>query len=456
MVLVVSLTLLFLFGVLLIKGISTEFSFLETIGFAFPAGLGCVTLLMLLYDWVGIPLSRDVMLATTIVMVAGMALAVWGRRKEVVRSLKPKVEIKAVNVVWIVLLTVVAYMEYANFTKTMYFPTYDRDSMAGFDTLGYVCAQEHTYKGMSLFDESYMPKLHQAGSYITYMPMVQLAYAYVYLMGAGMSKAIPAFVFLSFIIGFYGLLRRKVSATGAMVGTLGMVATPEMLSFSSLSNTNVMHACMASAGLIYICLWFSLGAKRDIVIGSLLLGINCWIRMEGVIFVGVALILVAWRVMQSKQWKVLLPPVLSLLPLLLFSLYSWTGGLTAPSVVTPYLFWEPDKLYDIVNGTAFLLGCGYYGWTFPLVVVALIANGKAMWKTKDNLHVFIGLLLSFLFYFILLYQIDYVWDTLDNVINYSAKRFYFCQVPLAWFFIVTCHTIQVFFGKVEERLKIWE
>ena len=32
-------------------------------------------------------------------------------------------------------------------------------------------------------------------------------------------------------------------------------------------------------------------------------------------------------------------------------------------------------------------------------------------------------------YFLVLYHIDYRWDSIDNVLSYSAKRFMFCYVP---------------------------
>lgn len=55
------------------------------------------------------------------------------------------------NMVWILFIGLVIYFEYMNFVKCMYFPTFDRDSLAGFDTIGYVIAQEHTFRHISLF-----------------------------------------------------------------------------------------------------------------------------------------------------------------------------------------------------------------------------------------------------------------------------------------------------------------
>lgn len=149
-------------------------------GICIPAGSGLITFLMMLMDWVGISLSSTTNLTATMLLLAIAVAINFSRRRNLIRSFKPQWDFKWMNLVWLLLLVLIVYAEYSNFIKTLYYPTYDRDSMAGFDTIGFVAAQEHTYKGMSIFDGSYFPRIHAAGSYITYMPMIQLAYAYVY------------------------------------------------------------------------------------------------------------------------------------------------------------------------------------------------------------------------------------------------------------------------------------
>ena len=116
----------------------------------------------------------------------------------------------------------------------MFFPPSDRDSLAAFDTLGFVAAQDHTYMRMSLFDADYNPSIHRAGGSIAYAPFVQMSYAYVYILGAETSKSIPALMYLFFVIAFYGILRRNTGKTVAALSTLFMMMAPEMLAFSSL------------------------------------------------------------------------------------------------------------------------------------------------------------------------------------------------------------------------------
>jgi hypothetical protein len=50
---------------------------------------------------------------------------------------------------------------------------------------------------------------------------------------------------------------------------------------------------------------------------------------------------------------------------------------------------------------------------------------------------------------IMVYQIDYVWDSLENVMRYSYKRFLFAFVPLLWFYIAAGKNINLIFEKID-------
>ena len=456
------LILAFLIGFFVVKSISSRFSWSESIGFAFPTGLFLITLVMLLADWLGIALtSRSVLVMAAILLVLSLIL-VFPRRREIAASLCRLPDLGRLNIVWLICIVLLVYAEYSNFLKAMYFPTYDRDSLAGFDTIGFVAAMEHTYNGMSIFSGDYMPKIHQAGSYISYMPMLQLSYAYVYLLGAVTSKAVPAFFFLSFLFGFYGIVRRATSSpTASAVATFCMMMTPEMFSFSSLSNTNVVHACMASSGLLYVCLWQRSREKPLLVMGSLLLAINCWLRAEGIVFVAAAFVIVAMTLLLNHRhqlnggpaWCLLTIPIAAVAPFLLFQAYAHACGLTSESVVMAYPFFDAEKAQAVLGGAWFLLAkAPYYGWTFILFAMALLLNSVHIVRRGEGWAVIVAFFCPLILYFFLLYQIDYIWDSLTNVINFSAKRFLFCFVPVAWYYIVANPIVNGLFSKSDSLL----
>ena len=447
-----SLLLLFLGGFLLLSRISANFSLTERIGFGFPIGLAAVTFLMMLEDWADIPLTgtNSVMLAVVVFVVA-LAVNIPQRQK-FLRSLAPKADFSWFNLLWFLMLALLVWVEWHNFTKCMYFPTYDRDSMAGFDTIGYIAAQEHTYKGMSIFAGDYMPKMHAPGSCISYLPMLQLSYAYVYSLGAETSKIIPGLFFIAFIIGFYGMAKRTMSHTAAMFATLCMVYTPEMISFSSLSATNVLQAAMASTGLVYVCIWCTNHKREHLLLGVLLIAVNNWLRAEGIVFGAAAGLLVLIQCIRRKTyWISIVCPFLTLIPTIVFMIYSSSCGLTSENALITRIFWDGEKAAVIANGAWELLKQStYYGWVFQIMLLAILANAYYIYKKRDNLFVLLAFAVSLVLYFVVLYHVDYKWDSINNVLAYSAKRYMFCYVPIAWYYICNSCLAQRMFNWIEK------
>lgn len=280
--------------------------------------------------------------------------------------------------------------------------------------------------------------------------MVQLAYAYVYSFGAETSKAIPAFFYLSFLVGFYGLCRRRFTHTASMLCLMGIILAPEMTAFASHSITNVMQACVASAGVVYVCLWTHTQRRSDLWMGAILLAVNNWMRIEGIVFIGVAIVIMAIHALRIHRYKSLLVPLASLLPLVVWLLYSTTCGLTTDSAAITHLFWDPVKASKIAHGAwALTSSQSFYGWTFYAAALALVMSLWFVVRRKDSLYLPLALVLSIVGYFVVLYQVDYKWDTVENVLSYSAKRFMFCYVPIAWYYFVSVYPVRRFFEWLE-------
>ena len=170
-------------GLLLTGIIGTRFSWTERIGLSFPLGMTLQTVVMALLDLMHIPLtSFSVLSAGAVTFALLMFIVARYRGFESFRITSAMLDDwKQTNLVWVLLIILIGYCEYMNFSKCMFFPPSDRDSLAAFDTLGFVAAQDHTYMRMSLFDADYNPSIHRAGGSIAYAPFVQMSYAYVYI-----------------------------------------------------------------------------------------------------------------------------------------------------------------------------------------------------------------------------------------------------------------------------------
>ncbi len=450
--LTLGVVIIFLIGFLAINNISIKFSWCEKIGFAFPVGIGLQTMMMALFNFFSIKLTRVNVVIIGLFLLMSLLLPLYSKKKEIIAHYKNSFHfnISSYNLVWLFFVIFIVYIEYMNFAKCMYFPTFDRDSLAGFDTIGYVIAQEHTLKGLSLFQSDYMPQIHNPGSYIVYAPMVQLSYAFVYILGAETSKLISAFMYLSLLVAFYGSMQRVIGKTGSAIATFFMMITPEMIAFSSLSATNVIHAVSASLGIIYISLWFKYRERKDLYLASLLLGINIWTRTDGVVFICAALLVVFIDVIKTRQWKDLIVVFASFLPALLWMIFAKANDFYAESIAILYPYWDAAKADTIWTFMkSHYMNTQFYGWTFVVLLCSFILNGWYLIKKKDNFILLTLILVSSILYMIALYQVDYKWDTIQNVLSYSAKRFLFCFIPMIWFYSMSNKWIQQLFNRLD-------
>ncbi|MBC8616762.1 glycosyltransferase family 39 protein [Parabacteroides faecis] len=441
MVLYIGIILTFLSGFFFINCLSVSFSLTEKIGLSFPLGLVLETIAMLVGDQLGVSFTIVNLLIIQCIILAGMiAFVIRFRNTKAILKIAPFTQyVNGTNLIWFLFILLIVYIEYMNFSKCIYFPPFDRDSLAGFETIGYVAAQEQTYKGLSLFEGSYNPSVHAPGSYITYAPLVQLSYAYIYTLGANTSKLVPGLMYLSFLFAFYGAAQRATTKTGVVIATFFVLITPEMIAFSSLSMTNVIHAIYASLGIIYLVLWFKDRDMKYLYLSGVLLGANIWCRTEGVVFIVAALFVLFLDALHRKHYyDLFICGLIMIIPALFWNSFMKINGLYAESIAITKLFWDPNKFNTIKQYMIMLYtNTVYYGWSFYLFALMVIANCWFIYKKRDNVVLLVMIAAASLCYMTILYQIDYKWDTIENVLSYSAKRFLFCFIPLVWFYSLT-------------------
>lgn len=449
------LIITFLLGLSVICSMTQKISIIEKAGLSFIIGIFVTTVGMLVLDLFGVALTAVSIISFQLVMTILFSLSFFCKiRKNLKRPDLKNFALPRLNFIWLVFVVFIIYIEYMNFTKCMYFPTFDRDSLAGFDTMGFITAKEHTYKNLSIFDGSYVPALNGPGSYITYAPMVQLSYAYVYILGAQTSKIIPALIFMFFIISFYGVTRRIAGDTLAAIATFFFTITPEMIAFSSMSATNVIHAAYASLGIIYVAVWIKKKDLNNLIIGGLLLGANMWARTDGIVFVGAAMVIVIISSLKTGNIKnLIIFSALAIAPALFWVIFQKSAGIHAESIAITSLFYDKTKMLKIgIYILDLLLNTSFFGWTFLAFALTIVTNIWFIIRKGDNLALLSMIIMALTAYMILLYQIDYKWDKIENVLMYSAKRFMFCFSPIVWYYFSTNKVTLLAFEKVDKYL----
>jgi hypothetical protein len=321
----------------------------------------------------------------------------------------------------------------------------------GFNLIGMAIAHDGTIKGCSLFIDPNYWEMHAAGSYMIYAPLSQLAYAYVYILGAATSKIINALIFVSFILTFYGVASRFATHTLTAITTLFTLITPEMLGFSSMSATNFIHAVYASLGIIFFIAWYYKKVPSLLWIAAALLMLNNWTRTEGIMFIGAACCVLLWHSYKTKQYKkLLLFAGLCVLPMIFWNAFLKIYHLEAVLAVILHPFWDSGKITVIITEMWKLFkSVTYYGATFWCFLIVLLSNVWAIFKKRDQGVTLLLILLSWLFYTLLIYHMNYIWDSLENVMKYSYKRFLFSFMPLLWFYIAANSNVKYLFDKVD-------
>jgi carbon starvation protein CstA len=118
-------------------------------------------------------------------------------------------------------------------------------------------------------------------------------------------------------------------------------------------------------------------------------------------------------------------------------------------IFTPY--WDGEKAATLGREIWMLFRSSvYYGFTFVAFALALLSNVWHIFKKRDHLVTVLLIFLAWLFYTLLIYQIEYTWDSLENVVRYSYKRFLFSFVPLLWFYVAAGQNVNRIFEKIDD------
>ncbi len=407
----------------------------ESLGLSFLIGMGLETIFMFLFDLIQLRFTALNLLALTIVLIAGLNwrnLRSFRRFKEWPRSLLKRLrkpDFRKINYYWLVLMLLLAFLLIVSLVKCIYWPTTAYDSVAGYDLFGKVMAAEGKIH-VSLFE------LGVQGPRGIYPPLLQGSLSFAYLMGLGSSKIMMSLFYFSLVLVFYAQLRRYVNSTNAITFTLLMVVTPEMYAFASMSNTNVPAAAYAAPAIIYLFLWLDKRNKSFLYLASVLMGLNVWLRNDGVVFNLAGAILLFADAIRRKTYRELLTyGFIAFLPIVAWTLYLKIAiGIVQNRFVT-HLFWDGGRFRAIVRWIfALLFRTTYFGITFHIFLAALILNFRNIFKHKINLLLLI--VGSLLLYAAVYYQLDLAKQhgTLNAMMSKSFKRGLFFFVPLVYYY----------------------
>lgn len=485
--LLLSILITLVVGFSIITAISTKFSYLEKIGASFLVGMGAQVMWMVLCDFVGISINLvSVYVGSLLLWFGSWAYIILVRKTTLKEAVYPYNPFKGkdlirFNLPWMALMGGVAYLLWAISSKCLFWPTFEFDSVAGYDLMAKVLAHEGSFNN-SLF-MSNGQSIYNTAHRTIYPPLTAASFAYAYMSGAAVPKIMTTLFYSSLLIFFYGAMRR-VGAThlNTAFTLLLILFIPEMTSHAALSQTNIPQAAYTATGLICIFLWAKNKEENAhfFYLSMILLSWNSMIRTENVIFnfVGGLLVLVyTLRHRQKSNFiRLVTYGIAVLLPFVLWTVYLKVNGLK-PDVPADmalsfgydaakvkewwgYL-WGFDKYPDgvVMNQNFYALTPHIYFFLlfvssiyvairyYMLRKAADLASGAKLFLRNHLLLVYISLL-PFLVYSFFYYLVDYNWDSLRNVMIYSYKRGIFGVMTLFCFFIGTNALTKIAFDAI--------
>ena len=151
-----------------------------------------------------------------------------------------------------------------------------------------------------------------------YYPLnIPIAMALFYYFGEPFVKSIFSFYFLAILAVFYGSLKRYGCGYAGLAGTLMLAVTPFVFFHSTIAYANLPMAFYYTASVIYLYQFFQDNSRTFLMLSSVLVGIGCWTRPDGLIWLFPNLTVLTIYALRKKQW---LAPILYLAPILVFFL----------------------------------------------------------------------------------------------------------------------------------------
>ncbi len=437
---------LYLLGYAFLIFIRFRDDFALNLSLAGLAGMGITTILMFLLDVLGFSVSSVNLILAGILFLL-LFLAQDALKKNVrhwQEYFRFRVDWKNLNSIEVTILLVIVLLILASFIKNIYWPVQSYDSLAGYDLMARVISAEKTFN-VSLH------RFGLAGPRGIYPPQVEGIFAFFYLMGAPSAKVVNSLFFISLLLLFYRVCKKYLTGLGAAVFTLFLTITPELYAHASLSLTNLPAAAYVTGGLLFLYLWWKEGKTAQLILSGLFFGLNTWTRSDGVVFSLAAAIVLFILVLKNRQFlSWIYHSLLAFLPFLIWQVYlKIVIHAESAERFRHELFWDPRLLTFILKYIKMLFfNVNLYGLVFYIFVAVFLINIKFL---KQNWPVLAYLLLGFVFYTFIYYQLNpETQDSIQTMMRASYKRAVFYYIPGVLFYSAVSLLSIRFFNRLEE------
>jgi len=277
-----------------------KLSWWERFGLAYGLGLGTLTFGVFLPSLVGAPFGKYTLVFALAVWLA----TIWYVKRKRRDELNLRIHWDRPSLPEITLAGGILLVSLASLFESVVQPIWSLDAVAIW-----------AVKGKAIFSLGTVRVAGDYGYHAFYPLNIPIAIALFYYFGEPFVKSIFPFYFMAILMVFYGSLRRHGCHNTASAGTLILALTPLVFEHSTIAYADLPMAFYYTSSVIYLYAFCKENNRAFLMLSSVLVGMGCWTRPDGPIWLFPNLTVLTICALRRKQW---LDPILYAGPILFF------------------------------------------------------------------------------------------------------------------------------------------
>lgn len=190
-------------------------------------------------------------------------------------------------------LILIGFLIFSHLVITAYNPITSWDSIALYDFAGRIIAQ--TGDLSAIMRSSY---------YMSYPLYVSLSHTASYLLGAINPQGFHTIVFMSLLGIIYGRITHWTNRSYGILATLLVTSSYQIFYHASYAYTNIPYVAFLIAGYLYVISQDRAQShSKDLMLGSLLIGLSTWTRSSEPFWM-IGILLILWQGISLKKYLV--------------------------------------------------------------------------------------------------------------------------------------------------------
>lgn len=457
--LIIGTILTILLGFIIVQFILKQSDILLALGLSGMVGLGIQTLYMFVSNAMGLPITAISTLIFSIIALIILGAGYYYQTttipfgKKYFAAFSFSKDIGSVNVIWLLSFALTAYIVYIICIKALFWPTYAHDALTSFDLFAKGITREETILNSLIMEK-------RVGPGAAYPPFYSLGIAYFYQLGYENANTISVLFLVSFTISFYAVSRILLNnSTSAAFFTFMVICIPEFIGQSAINITSCPQAMMASLSIACFMIWFNQQERYSYLnLSAVLMGLAGFLRSETVVYMLPVFTVLAGLCLFKKSIKpasVFRYIIIAILPFALWQIFlKLNTGLMEKFVQVEFShsFNSQQLATSIWMMYKIIFSAQFFGITPYIGILSLILSLMALKWGKKNLLFFTLIAITFLLYLLLINQMKLKFDSMENIIQYSGKRFLFGMAILIWLSLARNRYVSLLFDKLHRSL----